>query len=280
MYRRFFHLSRYPFELSPDPYFFYATPGHKEVLLNLVYGIQRKKGFIAVTGEVGTGKTLLIQCLRELLRRIGVPSANVNNPQVSSIEFIEGVLEQLELPFRGISKTEALNRLYKFLLDQYRRGGTCVLIVDEAQLLSWKMLEEVRLLGNLETTRQKLLQIVLAGQPELDRRMDSPSCRQLKQRVSLRCQLSALNEEETAKYVVRRLELAGANSTAKHVFSPEALAAIYRYSRGIPRVVNTISENALMVGYSCHAPCIGLDLIEEVSNGLHLLPPVECRVAV
>ena len=280
MYRQFYHLRRYPFELGPDPYFFYATSGHKEVLLNLIYGIQRRKGFIAVTGEVGTGKTLLIQCALELIRRLGVRSAYVNNPQVSSIEFMQCVLDQLKLPFQGISKTEGLNRLYKFLGEECRQGRTCVLIVDEAQLLSWKMLEEIRLLGNLETTRQKLLQIVLVGQPELDRRMDSPSCRQLKQRVSLRCQLSALNEEETVKYVVRRLELAGANSMAKHVFSPEALAAIYRYSRGIPRVVNTIAENALIVGYSCQASCIGLDLIEEVSNGLRLTPTVECRVAV
>ena len=279
MYRRFYNLTRYPFELSPDPYFFYATPGHKEVLLNLIYGIQRKKGFIAVTGEVGTGKTLLIHCLLELLRRIDVPAAYVNNPQVSSIEFIQSVLEQFKLPFRGITKTDGLDRLGKFLGDQFYRGRTVVLIVDEAQLLSWKMLEEIRLLGNLETVRQKLLQIVVVGQPELDRRIDSPNSVQLKQRLSLRCRLCPLTEEETRKYIVSRLKLAGANSSAEHVFSPEAVAAIYRYSRGIPRVVNTISENALIVGYSCQARCIGIDLIEEVSAGLHL-SPAECRLAV
>lgn len=279
MYRRFYNLTRYPFELSPDPYFFYATPGHKEVLLNLVYGIQRRKGFVAVTGEVGTGKTLLIQCLLELLRHIDVPAAYVNNPQVTSMEFIQCVLEQFKLPVRGISKTDGLDRLGKFLIDQFRRGRTAVLIVDEAQLLSWKMLEEIRLLGNLETTRQKLLQIVLVGQPELDRRIDSPSCVQMKQRLSLRCKLCPLTEEETRKYIVSRLELAGANSNSQHVFSQDATAAIYRYSRGIPRVVNTISENALIVGYSCQARCIGVDLIEEVSVGLHL-SPLECRLAV
>lgn len=279
MYRRFYNLNRYPFELSPDPYFFCATAGHKEVLLNLVYGIQRRKGFIGVTGEVGTGKTLLIHCVSELLRRIDAPFAYVNNPHVTSIELIQGLLDQFKLPSRITSRSEGLDRLGRFLADQYRRSRTCVLIVDEAQLLSWKMLEEIRLLGNLETTRQKLLQIVLVGQPELDRRIDSPSCLQLKQRLSLRCRLAPLNEEETKKYIVGRLELAGANSMAQHLFTPEALAAIFRYSRGIPRVVNTISENALIVGYSCQARCIGVDLIEEVSSGLHLSAP-ECRVAV
>lgn len=279
MYRRFYNLTRYPFELSPDPYFFYATPGHKEVLLHLIYGVQRKKGFIAVSGEVGTGKTLLINCLLELLRRIDVPAAYVNNPQLSSIEFIQCVLEQFKLPFHGISKTEGLDRLGKFLMEQFRRGRTAVVIVDEAQLLSWKMLEEIRLLGNMETMRQKLLQIVLVGQLQLDHRIDSPSSLQLKQRLSLRCTLSPLSEEETEKYIVNRLELAGAKSNAQHVFSPEAVAAIYRYSRGIPRVVNTISENSLIVGYSCQARCIGVDLIEEVSAGLHLSPSA-CRLAV
>lgn len=279
MYRRFYNLNRYPFELSPDPYFFYATPSHKEVLLNLIYGIQRRKGFIAVTGEVGTGKTLLIHCLSELLRRLQVPFACVNNPQLSPLEFIQCMLEQYRLPFRGVSKSDGLNRLGKLLSDQYRRDRTCVLIVDEAQLLSWNMLEEIRLLGNLETTRQKLLQIVLIGQPELDDRINSPSCLQLKQRVSLRCRLAPLTEEETGKYIASRLALSGANSNAYHVFSGDAVAAIYRYSRGIPRVVNTIAENALIAGYSCHAQCIGIDLIEEVSNTLHL-SSLECRVAV
>ena len=279
MYRRFYNLNRYPFELSPDPYFFYATPSHKEVLLNLIYGIQRRKGFIAVSGEVGTGKTLLIHCLSELLRRLQVPFACLNNPGLSPLEFIHCILDQYKLPFRAVSKVDGLNRLGKLLRDEYGRGRTCVLIVDEAQLLPWNMLEEIRLLGNLETTRQKLLQIVLVGQPELDNRIDSPDCLQVKQRVGLRCHLAPLTEEETGKYIVSRLALSGANSNAHHIFSPAAVAAIYRYSRGIPRVVNTIAENALIVGYSCHARCIGIDLIEEVSNALHLSSP-ECRVAV
>jgi general secretion pathway protein A len=279
MYRRFYNLSRYPFELSPDPYFFYASPGHKEVLLNLIYGIQRRKGFIAVSGEVGTGKTLLIHCLSELLRRLEVPFACVKNPHLSSAEFIQSVLEQFKLPFRGASKGDGIAGLGKLLMDQYRRGQTCVLIVDEAQLLSWKMLEEIRLLGNLETAQQKLLQIILVGQPELDTKIDSPSCLQLKQRITLRCHLAPLSEEETRKCIVNRLELAGANSSAQSIFSPEAIAAIYRYSRGIPRVVNAIAENALLVGYSCEARCIGVDLIEEVSSTLHL-SSLECRLAV
>jgi general secretion pathway protein A len=280
MYRRFYNLTRYPFELGPDPFFFYATPSHKEVLVNLVYGIQRHKGFIAVTGEVGTGKTLLVHCLLELLRRTSIPFVYVMNPQLSSSELIHYLLEHLKLPPYETPKNEGLSRLHRYLVEQYRRGLTCALVVDEAHLLSWKLLEEIRLLGNLETTRHKLLQVVLIGQPELDRKIDSPCCRQVKQRVSLRCHLSALNEEETRKYIIRRLELAGANSTAQGLFSAEAIAAIYQYSRGIPRVVNSICENALIVGYSCQACCIGLDLIEEVSGSLHLPGPHEYKVAV
>lgn len=279
MYRHFYNLSRYPFELNPDPYFFQATSGHKEVLVSLVYGIQRHKGFVAVTGEVGTGKTLLVHCLLELLRRTSVSFVYVINPRQSSSEFINYLLQHLRLPPCGASKGEGLSRLYRFLVDQYRRGLTCALVVDEAHLLSWELLEEIRLLGNLETTQQKLLQIVLVGQPELDRKLDSHRCRQVKQRLSVRCQLSALNQQETEKYIVSRLELAGTNSAAQELFAPDAIAAIYDYSQGIPRVVNTICENALIAGYSCQARRIGLDLIQEVSSGLHLPAPFACKVA-
>ena len=216
MYKAFYGLTRNPFEISPDPYFLFSTARHNEALASIVHGVLRHKGFIVVTGEVGTGKTLLVRCLLELLRRQEIASANVFNPCLSPLEFLRYIVGDLGIKTANQDKGSLLLELNNYLIARHRKNTTTVLIVDEAQHLEPELLEEIRLLTNLETSQQKLLQIVLVGQPELDQKMDSPDLRQLKQRIAMRCQLEPLQEEETKSYILRRLQRAGANSHATH----------------------------------------------------------------
>jgi general secretion pathway protein A len=279
MYRKFYGLARNPFEISPDPYFFYPTPRHNEALANLNYGVQRRKGVVVVTGEVGTGKTLLVRCLLDSLNRNQIAFAYVFNPRLSVPDFLRYVLTDLRLPMNGRTKSEMLVHLNSYLIARFRRGTTAVLVVDEAQLLSWELLEEIRLLTNLETSQQKLLQIVLVGQPELDRRLDSPHLRQLKQRVGLRCSLEPLGLDEVRGYILRRLELGGANSHGASIFTDGAIRAIHKFSRGIPRLVNTLCENSLVSGYARQANQIAEDIVEEVAADFRLDVPCIVQTA-
>lgn len=279
MYRKFYGLTRNPFEISPDPYFFYPTPRHNEALANLNYGVQRRKGVVVVTGEVGTGKTLLVRCLLDSLNRNQIAFAYVFNPRLSVSDFLRYVLTDLRLPMSGRTKSEMLAYLNSYLIARFRRGTTAVLVVDEAQLLSWELLEEVRLLTNLETSQQKLLQIVLVGQPELDRRLDSPHLRQLKQRVGLRCSLEPLGLDELKGYILRRLELGGANSHGDSIFTDEAIAMVHRYSRGIPRLINTLCENSLVSGYAKQVKQINQDIVQEVAADFRLDVPMTTSLA-
>jgi general secretion pathway protein A len=275
MYKKFYNLTQNPFEISPDPYFFYPTPRHNEALASLTYGVVARKGFVIVTGEVGTGKTLLVRFLLETLNRNHIVFAFVNNPKLSILEFLAQVLTDLRIPFSERTKSGMLSRLNNYLLARSRRGGTTALIVDEAQLLDWDLLEEIRLLTNLETSEHKLLQIVLVGQPELDQKLDSPQLRQLKQRVGLRCHLEPLGPEELRGYIHRRLSLAGAKSQATELFPDETVEAIHKYSRGIPRLANTLCENSLVSGFSKEAKQITPDIVEEiaVTFRLDVVPP-------
>lgn len=270
MYRQFYSLTRSPFEVSPDPYFFYPTPRHNEALALLNYGVLRRKGFVVVTGEVGTGKTLLVRCLLDSLTLHKVAFAYIYNPILTVQNFLEQVLTDLGLSPAARSKSEVLARLNNYLMARSREDLTTALVVDEAQLLSWDLLEEIRLLTNLETTQHKLLQIVLAGQPELDRKLDSHQLRQLKQRVGLRCNLLPLELKELEGYIHRRLELAGAKETQNAIFSRGAIEAIYTLSRGIPRLVNTLCENSLMLGYGLQLDQITPPVVHEVANDFRL----------
>lgn len=277
MYKKFFGLSRNPFEISPDPYFLFPTARHNEALASIYHGVLRHKGFVVVTGEVGTGKTLLVRCLLEMLRKANVAFANVFNPGLSPLEFLRYIAFDLGLKVSATSKAELLFELNNFLISRYQSRMTTVLVVDEAQHLEPEVLEEIRLLTNLETPQQKLFQIVLVGQPELEQKLDSPNLRQLKQRVALRCRLEPLDELETQGYVQRRLERAVTDSHAANIFCDESLAAIYRYSKGIPRLINTICENALVCAYAARNMTAGPEIIEEVARDLRLnvvLPPV------
>lgn len=271
MYKAFFGLNRNPFEIGPDPYFFYPTARHNEALANLYYGIRKKKGFVVVTGEVGTGKTLLIRCLMDALQRSQIEFAYVFNTQLSPDEFLRYVVGDFGLdvsPSPG--KSEMLLALNEYLIQKHSRGQTTALIVDEAQNLHREVLEEIRLLTNLETTQQKLLQIVLVGQPELDAKLDSVKLRQLKQRIALRCNLEPLSLEETPTYIQRRLELAGAGKRAGEIFPKSAVERIHHYSHGIPRLINTICENALLSAFAVQASTVSEQLIEEVARDFRL----------
>jgi general secretion pathway protein A len=270
MYKAFFGLTRNPFEISPDPYFLFATTRHNEALASILHGVLRRKGFIVVTGEVGTGKTLLVRCLLELLRGQEIASANVFNPCLSPQEFLRYIAGDLGIKAAAQDKGSILLDLNNYLIARYRNNTTTVLVVDEAQHLEKELLEEIRLLTNLETSQQKLLQIVLVGQPELDQKMDSPDLRQLKQRIALRCQLEPLKEEETKCYILRRLQRAGANSHANIMFPLETISSVYRYSKGIPRLINTVCENALIAAYAGKSQTVLPEMIDEVAKDLRL----------
>jgi general secretion pathway protein A len=269
MYKQFFGLTKNPFEISPDPYFYHATPRHNEALANLHYGVGRRKGFIVITGEVGTGKTLLVRCLLAELRKNNIAFGYVFNPLLSTTEFFQYIMADLGLQYSGRSKTEMLLDLNRFLIQRHARGLITALVVDEAQALRHELLEEIRLLTNLETSQQKLLQIVLMGQPELEAILDSPGLRQLKQRVSLRCQLLPLDEQQTHGYVLSRLERAGAKPEPV-IFEPEALTRVFEYSRGIPRIINNLCENSMVNAYARQQRTVTADMISEVAADFRL----------
>jgi general secretion pathway protein A len=270
MYKKFYGLTHNPFEVSPDPFFYYSTPRHSEALFNLMYGVVRRKGFVVVTGEVGTGKTLLVRCLMKFLSRKKIASAFVYNPVISGLEFLTHVIRDLGLlPSPVATKGELLSRLNNYLLERLRQDLTTALVIDEAQLLSAELLEEIRLLTNLETSKHKLLQIVLAGQPEFEQKLDSYQLRQLKQRVGLRCTLNPLKSSELEGYIHRRLELAGANSHAAKLFLDETMPLIQFFSGGIPRLVNTLCENSLLLGFAHRQHQISSEIVHEVATDLH-----------
>ena len=269
MYKGFYNLQRNPFEITPDPSFLFPTKRHNEALASLYYGVTAHRGFVVLTGEVGTGKTLILRSLLGLLQRRDVAFALIFNPTLTPLEFMRYIALDFGLPVAGKAKDELIHVLNGFLLQRHQRGLTTILVVDEAHHLSAEILEEIRLLTNLETSQQKLLQIVLAGQPELDQKLDSHELRQLKQRIALRCHLDPLGMNETREYMARRLQIAGAPA-AGQIFSEPAIEAVFRHSRGIPRLVNTICENALLSGYAKQSATITPDIIDGVARDLRL----------
>ena len=270
MYKKFFGLNRDPFEISPDPYFLFPTPAHNEALASVYYGVRRRKGFVVLTGEVGTGKTLMIRCLLDLLARNRVAFAYVFNPSLSATNFLEFVSAEFGLPYANKSKTDVLRQLNQFLISRHQRGLTSTLIIDESQHLSRELLEEVRLLTNLEANQQKLLQIVLIGQAEFEQKLDLAELRQLKQRIALWCRLGPLNQGETAQYVDRRLTLAGAGARVQSIFPDDALLAVHHYSRGIPRLINILCDNALIAAYAQQAAKVTSEMVHQIATDLRL----------
>jgi general secretion pathway protein A len=272
MYKGFFGLNRNPFELSPDPSFMCPLGRSEEAVASIYHAILRRKGFVVLTGEVGTGKTLVVRYLCELWKERRIPFANIIGPRLSVTDFLNYVAFDLGIKVTEPSKGNLLLALYIFLLAQFEKGLTTVLVIDEAHQIPLAVLEEIRRLSNFETAQEKLLQILLVGQPELDKKLDSFELRQLKQRIAIRCQLEPLGEEETRRYIERRLSLAGANSQANTIFPLETVGAIYRYSSGVPRLVNSICEQALVAAYARQVLVVPVEIIDDVASYFRLRP--------
>jgi general secretion pathway protein A len=268
MYKAFFGLKQNPFNLSPDPSFLYRSAQHEEALANLIYGVKSTKGFIALTGEVGTGKTMMLECLRDYLDAEKIPFGFIFNSQLTPPQFFEMLAFDFDLKCDHHSKIAVLNALNERLLDGAGRGVTTVLIVDEAHNLEWNVLEEIRLLGNLENRKGKLIQVVLSGQPELDRKLDAPEYRQLKQRIALRCALQPFEEEETGRYIAWRLAQAGVPDQT--IFPREIVVEIQVRTGGVPRIINVVCENLLTTAFALGSYIVTLPMLDEVSKDLRL----------
>jgi len=271
MYCSYYGFSEEPFEITPDPSFLYMSPGHEDVLTSIVYGIQGRRGIIAVTGEVGAGKTILLNtALGWLSDKTKV--AFVINFDVSFDDLLTLVIVKLGLATveQTLTKVEALQRLNEFALRQLSDGGNVALIVDEAQNLSQHAMENLRLLSNMETAKHKLIQIVLSGQPELEKKLARPELRQLTERISIRRFINPLKEEETYEYIQHRLDVA--EYDGPEIFNPEARHLIWKNSLGIPRKINILCDNALLNGYRERHKEIGSSLIQKAVVDLRWLP--------
>jgi general secretion pathway protein A len=271
MYKAFFGLTTNPFNLSPDPSFLFRSPQHEEALANLIYGVQSRKGFIVLTGEVGTGKTTMLECLRDHLAAHHIPFGFIFNSRLTPDQFFEMIAYDFDLRCQRTSKTEVLFALNDMLVERANQNRTTALIVDEAQNLDSDVLEEIRLLGNLENRRGKMLQIILAGQPELDRKLEERELRQLKQRIALRCHLRPFSPSETANYIAARLSRAGMKDQT--AFPPEVLMEIHRRTEGIPRLINSVCDNLLTTAFAMESRRTTVDMLDEVSRDLRLVWP-------
>jgi general secretion pathway protein A len=269
MYESFYGLKENPFNLTPDPHFIYLGENHREALAQLIYGVREKKGFIVLTGEVGTGKTTIIHCFLEILVNgsNNTKAAFLFNPKLSVNDFMQYILRDLGLKIQGTSKGEYLNTLNEYLINAYQKNEKIVLIVDEAQGLTPELLEEIRLLSNLETSKSKLLQIVLIGQPELNITLSQPNFRQIRQRINLQYHLSPFTEKETGEYIVKRLKIAGRKNA---LFMKGAVKEIYRKTGGLPRLINVLCDNALLVGFASDKKLIDNKIVEEAAKDLKL----------
>lgn len=272
MYKDFFGLYRNPFELSPDPSFMCPSEKSRDAQASITYAVAERKGFAVMTGEVGTGKTLIVRSLFELWKSEGIAFANIFAPRLPVIDFLINATSDLGIKVTESTKGNLLRALCEFLVTQFQKGLTTVLVIDEAHQVPTRVLEEIRMLTNVETNQQKLVQVLLVGQPELDRKLDSFELRQLKQRIAIRCQLEPLREEETYRYIERRLNLAGANSQANTIFPTETVNVVHRYSRGIPRLINSICDQALVAAYTLQVRVVPVEIIEEVASHFRLDP--------
>jgi general secretion pathway protein A len=268
MYEFFYGLKENPFSVTPNPEYIYLGENHREALAQLLYGVREKKGFIVITGEVGTGKTTLVHYLLDKIDGNGhTKTAFLFNPKLTVNDFIQYILKDLGVRAHGQTKGEHLHSLHRYLLNAYRKDERVVVIVDEAHGLNPELLEEIRLLSNLETSKSKLLQIVLVGQPELDKTLSQPEFRQLRQRINLRYHLPPFSEKETKEYIEKRLRVAGAKEP---IFTEKAIKEIYLKSGGIPRLINILCDNALLNGYALDQKIVDKKSVREVAKDLNL----------
>ena len=269
MYTQFYNLKEKPFNNNPDPRFFYPSPKHQEALDRLLYAISEHKGFVVITGDIGSGKTTVC---RTLLNKIGNKKeiALITNTHLNSKELLMSVLEDLNVPYKSGTKIKLLSQLNDYLLKKMEEGQDVVLIIDEAQNLTPSVLEELRMLSNLETDTEKLIQIVLLGQPQLREKLKLKELEQLKQRVAVHYHLSPLTREEMFGYVSHRLKTASLNGSSPVIFEPEALDVAYQFSKGVPRLVNYACDNALLSGFVYEKKTIDRAVMQEVVNESHL----------
>src|SRR6188474_278461 len=279
MHEEYYGFSEKPFSLTPDPKYLYKSESHANAFDLLQYAIRRREGFIVITGDIGTGKTTLCRALLEQLDRKTF-SALVLNPFLSEEDLLRLILTEFGVVSRdeikrgaltGVTKAELIETLNEFLLSLQRLGAQALLIVDEAQNLPLPVIEQIRILSNLETEKEKLLQIVLVGQPNLKDLLKRPELRQLDQRVSIRYDLKPLSPDETAAYVQHRLSVAGGGAAVS--FPPKALSRIHRYTAGIPRLINLLCDRALLSGYSAHTSRILPEYVESAAESLELQQP-------
>jgi general secretion pathway protein A len=272
MYESFFGLTERPFDLTPNPKYLFLTPSHREALSNLGYGISARTGVTVLVGEAGTGKTTLIRATLEARDVRKTRAIYLNNPTLTRSEFLEFISREFQLPpGAASSKTLLLSSLHAVLVDLHASDVTPAFIIDEAQSLPHELLEEIRLLANIETTSEKLLPIVLAGQPELADRLNHPTLRQLKQRVGLRCELRQLDVRETGAYITSRVAVAG--GTASQLFTREAVMMIHQRSQGIPRTISVICHNALINAFAVNEKTVRADTVLEVCRDFDLKSP-------
>ncbi len=270
MYKSFYGLKENPFNVNPDPRYLFMTKEIEEALSGLMYGIQARKGIITLTGEVGTGKTTLVNRLLDWLGERHAKTAFLFNSRMNSMQLFDFVLAEFDIACNSNSKSSRLMKLNQWLLDRYRAGETAILIIDEAQNLTFPVLEEIRMLTNLETSTEKLLQIVLSGQSELEEKLKLPELRQLRQRIMIRCKTGALSKDQTRDYILERLRIAGAANNGQLIFNQKATETVHVYSLGIPRVINLLCEHSLINGYVGQKLPIDADIVEEVAHEFQL----------
>ena len=268
MYKNYFGLKDNPFNVNPDPRYLFLTKEIEEALSGLMYGVQNRKGFITLIGEVGTGKTTLINRLVDWLHQRRVRTAFLFNSRMNTNQLFDFILAEFGISCESQTKSQQLMKFNQWLLDRYRAGETTVLIVDEAQNLTYPVLEEIRLLTNLETSTEKLLQIVLSGQQELEEKLKLPQLRQLRQRIMLRCKTTPLTKEQTHDYIAERLRIAGAGGEL--IFAPKTVETIHLYSMGIPRVINLLCEHSLINAYVEQQRPILPKIVEDVAHEFQL----------
>jgi len=274
MYERFYGLRELPFELTPNPRFLHLTPRHREALSNLQYGLSSAKAATLLVGEAGTGKTTLLKAALESERCRGVRAIYVNNPALTRSEFLETLADRFGLSTQAAqSKAVLLVELERALQERRARGEITALVIDEAQSLSDELLEEVRLLANIETATEKLLPLILAGQPEISARLEQAGLRQLKQRVALRCEIPVFELAETAAYIASRIRTAGGE--ASRLFTREAVMLIHAHSGGIPRIISVMCDNALVSGFAVGRQPVDREIVLEVCRDFRLTAPPE-----
>jgi general secretion pathway protein A len=262
MYLNFYNLRKQPFHITPDPEFLYLSPSHKEALAAIIYGIEEKKGFVAIVGAVGVGKTTILRSYLEKADKKRLKIIYVFNPRLTFEGLLRTIYQELELPVQSNDVVEMTNRLYEVLIEEYRQGNTIVLVVDEAQNMPVDTLENLRMLSNLETSKDKLIQIVLVGQPEFEEELQQHRLRQLRQRLAIRSTILPLTEHESMEYIRYRLEKAGVSPST--VFTPASLKAIVKKAKGVPRIMNVLCDNALITGFGYRKKPVTRGITREI----------------